>query len=158
MSGVRDTSAEAYHAICDSGDVGKQQKRVYEYIYRHGPCTGNEVAKGLYSHHNSGPRARITELKEAGLLKEVGRVDDPITGRRAIQWDVTSEMPKKIETKTCKQKLEEAEAKNRLLERRIAYLLGLANDLASFREGSTHWEDAKRKLNTVNAKIKEANQ
>ena len=89
---TRDTSAEAYRTICDSGLLGLVHKHVYSTVYRHGPMTANEAFEEMRRmlvhryRHDSNTHARFTELRDMGCLKEVGTRPCNITGRRAILW------------------------------------------------------------------------
>jgi hypothetical protein len=93
---IRRTSIAAYSAIRDSPIIGRIQWRIYAHLYHHGPKTSGEVYRSLRPPHKtpSQIRARFTELRELGVLREVGERSCRITGRRCILWDVTNNLPK----------------------------------------------------------------
>lgn len=102
---MRQTSIQVYNQIKDEGLLSKTRFKVYEYIFKNGPCTISDVsvhfnksgnASGTYS-------SRFSELRDCGSIQEVGTTVCKITGRNKILWDVTSKLPTKLE-KAKKQK------------------------------------------------------
>lgn len=59
-----------------------RRKAVAEWIRLHGPCTVREILEGVFpGRENKNLVApRVTELLNAGVLREAGRVHDPVTG------------------------------------------------------------------------------
>lgn len=55
---------------------------VAEWVRSHGPCTVREIVEGLFGpgRDMNMARPRVTELLNAGVLREAGRVHDPVTG------------------------------------------------------------------------------
>ncbi len=108
---TRKTSIEAYNAVLHSGMVGNRHKEIYRIIYAHGPMTANEcfnmLAKGLGDdfRFDSNTRSRLTELRERGLLQELGTRPCTVTKRKCILWDVTDECPSKLEPKKTKDQI-----------------------------------------------------
>lgn len=97
---TRQTSVSAYNDIIDSGWVKAQHKAIYQYMYTFGPRTSGEC---FYEMNAGNPtkaltqsRARFTELRGMGMLREVGKRKCAITGRVVILWDVTDNKPKKL--------------------------------------------------------------
>jgi hypothetical protein len=95
---IRETSAETYRNIKDDGLLSDLRFKVYDFVFKNGPCTISDVsfyfnisrnASGSYS-------SRFSELREMGILKEVGTIKCKITGRNKILWDVTSKLPEKL--------------------------------------------------------------
>lgn len=88
---VRDTSAEAYRHIEGLGVLSAMQRKVYEYLLRHGPMTGGELDDRLGG--DSGKRGhyhkRLSELQEMNAAKEHGQRKCSVTGRRSIVWIAT---------------------------------------------------------------------
>ncbi len=99
---ARETSVEAYRTAMESGHIGKRQKQVYDILYNNGPLTANETYNILAEQmggalrFDSNTRARFTELRTMGLIREVSKVKDPITNMNVIQWDVTAKVPEKM--------------------------------------------------------------
>lgn len=103
---MRETSIEAFNQIKDEGLLSKTRFKVYEFIFKNGPCTISDVsinfnksgnASGTYS-------SRFSELRNSGAIKEVGTTVCKITGRNKILWDVTNRLPIKqikIEKHKC---------------------------------------------------------
>ena len=108
---TRQTSIEAYHEVMESGLVGQRQRQVYEILFRYGPLTANQTWNALRDkigkdfRFDSNTRARFTELRNLGLLYEVGTTQDPITRKRVILWDVTDGRPRKPEPKITKDQI-----------------------------------------------------
>lgn len=95
---ARETSREAYHKVMESGLVGRRQKQVYVILYDHGPLPGSQVANRFYDEYGKTARSetvrnRITELRDKGVVREVGYVIDTTTNMRVILWDVTDNGP-----------------------------------------------------------------
>jgi hypothetical protein len=117
---VRETSAEAYHSLEESGVLSVGRWEVYQDVFHNGPTTSGESLNRLNTKTSipSQKRARFTELRAMGLLKEIGVRACAVTGFRAIEWDVTERadplpLPKKKSAKAC---LKEAEARIEALE------------------------------------------
>ena len=108
---VRETSIEAYNEIKENGLLSKKRFQVYDILFRLGPMTGaqvsNVIKKGNTKNaYSETVRNRLTELRNSGVVREVGEVICPITGRRVIQWDVTKKTPTKWDKpirETCRQ-------------------------------------------------------
>ena len=92
MKTVRDTSIDAYLTIKENGLLNKNQQQVYETLFNKGSMTCSEVLQYLNLQTNQS--GRFTELKEKGVIKEVGKRECRVTGHRVYLWDVTSELPK----------------------------------------------------------------
>ena len=82
---MRATSLEAYKDIVNSGVLGKRQVEAYEVLYDHGPLTAGELVdeSGV-----SGLWKRLSELRDMGIIEEVGKRKCRITGAVCIEWDV----------------------------------------------------------------------
>jgi hypothetical protein len=113
MNTVRETSLEAYYYIRDNGLLSKVRFKVYEYLFHHGPAAAKEVDMALNNgrDYTAGTYvSRLSELRDAGVVKEVGFKTCKHTGRRLIVWDVTSlRDPIKPQKKTSKTQQLEAE-------------------------------------------------
>jgi len=137
---VRDTSLQVYFRIKEDGTLSRRRWEVYDIVFNHGPITGNEIFKHCELQGVPGYRhnvhARLTELREMGVVKEAGTRECQVTGETAIIWDVTSNLPTKLEKKkSAKQQIKELSleamelrAENAhlkaLLEQRNAYING----------------------------------
>lgn len=97
MKNVRETSIEAYRQIEQEGLLSKMRWLAYKTVFHHGPMTSAEACAALNQNDKSQApsqlRARFTELRKMGVLKEVGKKPCSITRRKAILWDVTGNLP-----------------------------------------------------------------
>jgi len=98
---VRTTSIEVYKQLEASGELSAKRWEVYATVYNHGPMTSAEAFAKLNAGKNlkslTQSRARFTELRGMQLLKEVGERECKITGYKVILWDVTDQLPLKLE-------------------------------------------------------------
>lgn len=108
------TSIEAYHEIIRNGLLRTSQLRVYEYIYRHQPCTINQMLADLAKPgQNTGSlTGRISDLSRMGAIRVAGKVKASSTGHNVYLWEVTGRLPEKLKKTETK-----AEAIARLLKR-----------------------------------------
>lgn len=100
---MRETSEYAYLQIKEEGLLSKMRLQVYEYLYFNGPATGTEInldMRGIEGRDNY--HKRLSELRDLGVVKEVGKRKCRVTGRQAIEWDVTNELPEKSKPRTVK--------------------------------------------------------
>ena len=98
---TRETSREAYHKIKDQGLLSQKRWQVYDILFAIGPATGSQVASEYRKRYgrtsnSETVRNRLTELRDAEVVKEVGRTNDQHTGMSVLQWDVTSKLPIKL--------------------------------------------------------------
>ncbi len=101
---TRQTSIETYHQIVDEGLLSPLREKVYQALFKHGPCTANEL---VYFMRQDGQKTksrdyfaqRLSELRELGVVKETGKRPCRVTGRVAITWQTTNEIPKKSKKK-----------------------------------------------------------
>lgn len=115
MAGTgRDTSVDAYKDIRDKGLISEMQFFIYDCVYNHGPLTVSECFDiletdfaliGMKLNHNT--RTRFGELRAMGLLVETGKRACKITGRRVLEFDVTSSLPKPVNKKSKATKYKE---------------------------------------------------
>lgn len=94
---VRETSREVLRQIEDEGLLSEKRARVYKALFKHGPCTANELyrksdLKVKTTQANIHPR--LGELRSMGVVTEVSERKCLITNRTAIVWDVTKKLPK----------------------------------------------------------------
>jgi len=100
MSSVRSTSAEAYKAIKENGLLKGRQLEVYMALYEIGASTGSELFYHMSKSRNpthSNVTTRLGELRDMGVVKEVGQRQCSITKRDVILWEVTTNLPIKLE-------------------------------------------------------------
>ena len=98
---IRTTSIEVYKLLEESGILSAKRWEIYATVYNHGPMTSAEAFAKLSEGKNlkslTQSRARFTELRGMGLLKETGERECTITGYTVIEWDVTDQLPLKLE-------------------------------------------------------------
>lgn len=91
-SPVRQTSRLAYHTLVTQGLLPKRRREVYAALFAAGPCTGSELWRFMEREGTGirgNVRARLTELRDAGLAREVEQRPCRVTGQVALVWDVT---------------------------------------------------------------------
>lgn len=87
---MRQTSLIAYQHLKDNELLSKARWKVYDLLFRHGPCTSGELfQKDPRSVVKGSICARMTELEAAGVVKSVGEKECQLTGMTATVWDVT---------------------------------------------------------------------
>lgn len=91
---ARRTSREAYHEIADRGLLSAARWKVYNWLYHDGPLTGSELNGRALDSGTPGLHKRLSELKDLGVVCEVRERKCKVTGRTAIEWDVTEHLPK----------------------------------------------------------------
>lgn len=98
---ARKTSIEAYRQIQENGLLPKRQWEVYDYIYKNGPCTQKDAIEGMAKKgvDTGAYTTRFSELRERGAIAEVGSRINHGSKFRAILWDVTDKLPKKLKRK-----------------------------------------------------------
>lgn len=87
---MRETSREAWEYINQSGVVSLRRREAYNILYGYGPMTAQELQRKA---EQPGLWKRISELVDMGLVEERGKRACGVTGRMAIIWDVTPNMP-----------------------------------------------------------------
>ncbi len=101
MSTIRTTSIEVYKFLEENGTLSAKRWEVYATVYNNGPMTSAEafakINEGKSIKSLTQSRARFTELRGMGLLKETGERKCNITGHIVIEWDVTDQLPLKLE-------------------------------------------------------------
>jgi hypothetical protein len=117
---VRETSAEVYHRILAEGLLSKRRFEVYRTLYHHGPLTANElfrILEGSTAIVQANIHARLNELRDMGVVREIAVVDCSITGNSVIQWDVTANLPAELTKRTSsRERIAELEEKIMRLE------------------------------------------
>ena len=100
--GISQNSLDAFNHIKKNGLLSDKRLKVYQ-IFVHNPdgLTGSEVSdiyKKNYpsSQHSETIRNRITELRDMGVLDEVGNVLCRFTKRNVMKYRVNSNMPTKL--------------------------------------------------------------
>lgn len=94
---IRQTSIEVYREIEASGILSHRRWEVYSALYKNGPLTRNEIAPFVnIPGYHSNISARLTELREMGIVMEVGEKLCSMTGNSIILWDVTDQLPRKL--------------------------------------------------------------
>lgn len=130
---TRQTSIDCYNQIKAEGLLSKMRFRVYEAIYHLNKCTAGEIFDYIgRSMRHSAVSARLTELRELGVVGETGVRECRVTGRNVIEFDLTDRLPGSLtRKKTTKQKIKEI--REMLLQMRKDYSKGfdmfLNNDI-----------------------------
>lgn len=111
MSGVRDTSVEAYRKLRDSGELSERQYNVLEWLSEYNEsheenATARELHQWLAVDQANekaqlgGPnfvKPRITELKEKGFVEEGEKRECSVTGRKAYELKIVGRQQTVVE-------------------------------------------------------------
>ena len=140
----RNTSIQAYQTIKENGLLSWRRMEVYECLYHHGPMTGKQLTISLNTNQsNSGAYAtRLSELRDRGVVQELGTTKCEYTGYEVILWDVTSNLP--TDFKKPPSEKEELREENASLK---SVILGLRSDLRAMTD---NYETAKRAIESMN--------
>jgi len=125
---VRKTSIDAYNKIVESGLVSKRRMEVYDVLFHKGPLTRSEIdailqerEKGKPLPYRSHISSRLFELRGMNLVKEIGEKICKVTNMKVILWDVTDNLPSKLEKKKSnKQIIKELQERIKQLEELLA--------------------------------------
>lgn len=95
---IRQTSIDTYHAIKQQGLLSNLRFEIYQVLFDHGPLTSGELwSEHLKNQQRQSLTPRFAEMKELGVIFEAETRPCRMTGQTCIAWDVTSQLPKKIE-------------------------------------------------------------
>src|ERR1700722_12178353 len=101
---TRQTSIDVFNRIKSEGLLSKLRFYVYELLYNHGPLTASELIKIAFEENGVAAmdsyHPRLGELRDQGVVYERGTKICSITGNEVILWDVTSNLPKKLNKQT----------------------------------------------------------
>ncbi len=96
---IRQTSLDSYNKIKSDGLLSKRRFEVYDILFKNGPLTAYEVVDVARtkapSASQSSFQARLSELHEIGVVKNVGKKVNKLTGHENLLWDVTYFLPEK---------------------------------------------------------------
>jgi len=92
---VRYTSAQTYYDIKANGLLSKLRFEVYEWLFHNGPATAKQVVNALTkgSESSSTYNSRLSELRDQGVVTEVGITTCKESHQEVILWDVNSNLP-----------------------------------------------------------------
>ena len=95
---IRDTSIEVYHQIEAEGLLSALRFDVYKCLFHNGPLTQMETCRKMASiRQDRSIMPRFAELEKMGVIKIVGEKECSVTGRKVYTWDVTKNLPLKLE-------------------------------------------------------------
>lgn len=97
---VRQTSIAVYNTIKDNGLLSKTRWMIYDALFKHGPCTANELfqkTRGSIHTTQANYHPRLGELRDCGVVYEVRERPCTTNGNVVIEWDVTDRLPVKFE-------------------------------------------------------------
>jgi CRISPR/Cas system CSM-associated protein Csm2 small subunit len=102
---IQKTSIETYYAIKNSGLISDKRLKVFDIFWEHPDgLTGTQVSeifKNKYpsSKHSETIRNRITELRNMGVIDEVGVVECDFTNRKVMKFAISNRLPVPLEKK-----------------------------------------------------------
>lgn len=127
---VRQTSIEAYQQIEAEGLLSAMRFKVYSALFHHGPATAAELSSTFP--RSKGGRgeagnvhARLTELEERGVARELGERKCTVTSRNVIVWDVTDQLPRDPKKGVKRLTRNELEVRFRALSAQAARVLDM---------------------------------
>ena len=88
MNTIRETSAEAYYYLVESGKLAKANRAVYRYLYQNAPTTQKKTERALGDRTYT-MRPRFAQLEKMGLIQYCGNTKCLETNRTNMLWDVT---------------------------------------------------------------------
>jgi DNA-binding transcriptional ArsR family regulator len=140
---TRRISADAYHRIEAEGLLSKRRFQVYSLLYHHGPLTIAEACAQLattVSERSFSPR--FAELRDLGVVDEVGERQCRVTGNNVIAWDVNEKLPRRADSIPKEPtKVELLRACCKLIDRAVkgtALPVTKAKQWEKWREDATH--------------------
>lgn len=131
---MRSTSLAAYITIRDTNLLSAKRWQAYDALYRSpGSLTHNELQArideefyGDATHGRAVYRnnivARLGELRDMGVVVEVGEKECSISGMTCIAWDVTDKLPRKLTKSLKPTRNQRIDAMGKLLKEMIAHL------------------------------------
>ena len=104
---TRQTSMEVFKQIRDGGLLSRMRLETYQLLFDHGPMTAGELyTKARSELGNDSLRdnhqKRLPELRDMGVVKEIGTKLCAATGQNVILWDVTENLPSGLPKKVPK--------------------------------------------------------
>ena len=120
---ARDTNRQVYEAIRDGGVLNETQVRVYEHLYKHGPCTGGELTDALRKKDEEKPQYLrcARELVLLGCAARGAKRLCQLTGKANPTFDVTSKPPDVAKLRAAQSKV--VRPSNAVLNKAIPELL-----------------------------------
>ena len=92
---MRTATLKTYNEVINSGELSPQREAVYANMWKHKRATASEIAKSLRVRVKGSVCARLTELRDRGIVKERGYVKCPISGLVVAQWATLNQTPHK---------------------------------------------------------------
>lgn len=107
---TRQTSIDCYNEIKANGLLSKRRLQAYQCMLNVSPCTAGELEKEFNKNYGlRGVWKLLSQLRDMGVVKEVGERNCRITKRNVIEWDLTDNLPKNIKlSKNSKQDRKES--------------------------------------------------
>lgn len=93
---TQETSIEAYHYIVNNGLLKNLFLKVYQGVYKYGPCTKLEAVQD-FRNNTEGLSSRFTELERMGVLERGPARVCAKSNFKAITWTVTDGLPRKAQ-------------------------------------------------------------
>ena len=96
ITAPRDTSVQAFYNAVDTGVIRTRREQVYAALRVLGDATANEVFEYLKEQrhlglrYDSNTRARLTELRDMGVIRETGQRPCRVTHQTCITWAIVT--------------------------------------------------------------------
>ena len=129
----RQTSIDAYNEIKNGNLLKTVRLEVYECLYAHGPMTQMELCRKINNpkRQDRSYMPRFAELKDMGVIQEIGQKVCSVTGRGVICWDVTDQLPRKLDSKITESKNEKIKRLEEMvsdLKMHLSWVIKLTKD------------------------------
>ena len=97
---VRQTSIDCYNQIKANGLLSDLRLLTYHAMLNSAPCTAGELQKYIELNEIKVKHSwkLLSQLRDLGVIYEKGTKKCTITGKTAIEWDLTDKLPIKLET------------------------------------------------------------
>ena len=93
MGVTEETRRESYRKL----KPAPRQHMVLSVLQSKGPCTAREIANALHFDDLNNVKPRLTELKDAGLVKAENKAYDHETNRRVALWELAGKEYESVE-------------------------------------------------------------
>lgn len=93
-----ETSRRAFATIADQ--LSPRRAEIFSILADHGELTATQVEVLIRSDKSpsrgSNVHARLSELREMGVVREAGSTACPISGMNVLLWSITGEIPQAV--------------------------------------------------------------
>ena len=145
------TSVNTYKKITQNGLLSEQREAVYRTLYKRKAATASQLAEVMGERVKGSVCARLTELRDRGVVKEKAHVKCPVSGEVVALWTVTGKLPKKPvkRVSASRKRIQELEAK--LLEMEGEFILFAEEAYGKLQAAKTKNKNLRKSLKMARA-------